>query len=151
MTNADWIEMFHVIPERDHAKLVIALQTGSEITVDTLVRFERNFLVMRGRVSGTTEEARGFFVPYSQMLCLRIERVMKLDELQEMLPVGPGRHPTPTNRPAAADETKEEPIPFRSSHPTPLAPTDPAAASRLLLEKIRASRAVSAQKTVGPA
>jgi hypothetical protein len=152
MTNADWIEMFQLIPEEEHGKLVIVLQTGTEICVDTLVKFERTFIVLRGRVGGNIDEARAFFVPYDQMLCLRLERVVRLEELQDMLPTGPGKHPTPVNRMTATDETREE-VPFRSAHPTPLAaPTDPAAASRLLLEKIRATRAASAPgpRSIGP-
>ena len=56
---------------------MIVLQTGSELCVDTLVEFERTFLVLRGRVGGTIEEARAFFVPYDQMLCLRLERIVR--------------------------------------------------------------------------
>ena len=150
MTNADWIEMFQLLPEAEHSKLVIVLQTGAEISVDTLVKFERNFLVLRGRLSGTIEEARAFFVPFDQMLCLRLERMIRLEELQDMLPSGPGKHPTPVNR-MSSDDTREQ-APFRSAHPTPVAPTDPAAASRLLLEKIRATRATAPPppKSIGP-
>jgi hypothetical protein len=149
MTNAEWIEMFQLVPEQEHSKLVIVLQTGSEISVDTLVRFERNFLVLRGRLSGTIEEARAFFVPYDKMLCLRIERIMRLEDLQTMLPATGSRIITPAARPG--DETREEGA-FRSSHPTPVgvAPTDPAAASRLLLEKIRATRAANGRPTIAP-
>ncbi|HVK13136.1 MAG TPA: hypothetical protein VM597_30565 [Gemmataceae bacterium] len=150
MTNSEWIEMLQLVPEAEHSKLVIVLQTGAELCVDTLVKFDRSFLVLRGRLGGTIEEARAFFVPYSQMLCLRLERVIKVDELQEMLPTGPGRYPTPVNR--LTDATREE-MPFQSAHPTPVAaPTDPAAASRLLLEKIRATRAAAAPapRSVGP-
>ncbi len=139
MTNIEWIDMFRVIPEHEHSKLVIVLLTGMELSVDTLLRFETNFLVLRGRVAGTVDEARGFFVPYAQMLCFRLERTMKLEELTAFFPKAG----------AIADAvtpTKEEPALTRSSHPTPVAPTDPATASRLLLEKIRATRASSASR-----
>jgi hypothetical protein len=130
MTAAEWIEMFRLLPEGEQ-KLVIVLQNGTELCVDTLVRFEPSFVVLRGRAGGSIDESRGFFVPYDQMTCLRVDRSLKLDELQQMFG-------------ADADDLKVAEMPVtRSNQPTPVAPTDPAAASRLLLDRIRAVRATS--------
>src|SRR5687768_7582415 len=82
MTPVDWIDMLRLVPEAERTKLVIVLVNGTELCVDTIVRYEEAFVVMRGRVGGQIEEARGFFVPYDQMLYLRLDRVMKVDELQ---------------------------------------------------------------------
>ena len=61
------------------------------------------------------------------MLCLRLERTVGLEELESMFgPITPVK-------------TTETPV-VSSNHPTPIAPTDPAAASRPLLERIRAMR-----------
>src|SRR5687768_16227608 len=81
MKSTEWIETLRLIPEAEHGKLVVVLSNGSEICVDTLCRYETNFLVMRGRTGGTIEEARGYFIPYNQMVCLRIDRSIKLEEL----------------------------------------------------------------------
>lgn len=143
MTNQEWIDMFRAVPESEHTKLVIVLHTGADICVDTLVRFEKTFLVLRGRLGGTIEEARAFMVPYDQMMCLRIERVIKIEELEAMFPVQSSR---PTPLPMKLPTSTGEDNIFRSAHPTPTAPSDPAAASRLLLEKIKASRAANAPK-----
>lgn len=137
MTAPDWIAALRLIPQEDVGKLVIVLQNGTELCVDTLLRFESNFLVMRGRQGGTIEEARGFFVPYDQFLCLRLDRIMKLEELDDMFG---GQSPPPRN------VAKDTPINSPSLHPTPTAPTDPAEASRLLLDRIRAVRASSAPR-----
>ena len=85
MTNQEWIDMMKVIPEVDQNTMVIVLQNGCEINVDTFVRFEPNFIVMRGRVGGQTEDGRGFFVPYDQMLYFRIERLTNIAELREIM------------------------------------------------------------------
>ena len=74
---------------------------------------------------------RGFFVPYDQMTCLRLDRSLKVDDLENLF--GPG---------GAADRIPDTQV-TRSNQPTPVAPTDPAAASRLLLDRIRAMRANS--------
>ena len=131
MTAHEWINMFRLIPETEQ-KLVIVLQNGTELCVDTLVRFEPTFLVLRGRAGGSIDESRGFFVPYDQMTCLRLDRVLTLNDLETMF--GPPDAPPP--------KLTETPVTI-SANPTPTAPTDPAAASRLLLERIRAVRATA--------
>jgi hypothetical protein len=130
MTAPEWIDMFQLIPEEEQ-KLVIVLQNGSEICVDTIVRYESSFVVLRGRTGGSIDESRGFFVPYGQMTCLRLDREFRLEDLQNMFGTD-----------AEAAKVADTPV-ARSEKPTPVAPTDPAAASRLLLEKIRATRANS--------
>lgn len=137
MTSKEWIATLRQIPEVEHGKLVIVLSNGSEICVDTLCRYESNFLVMRGRTGGTIEEARGYFVPYNQMVCLRIDRSIKLDEIEAMFGTPQERVPS---------FAKDTPTTASSLHPTPTAPTDPAEASRLLLDRIRAVRASSATR-----
>src|SRR5438445_12267293 len=95
MQNQDWIEMFQVIPKEQHNQVVVVLQNGSEIAIDTFFRFEPHFVVARGRVAGTLDEARAFFVPYNQMLYYRLERKMKLDELQQFFDDRPETTPSP--------------------------------------------------------
>lgn len=137
MTSAEWIATLRLIPEAEQGKLVIVLSNGAELCVDALCRFESNFLVMRGRTGGTIDEARGFFIPYNQMVCLRIDRSIKLEEINAMF-----GSPDERNMSFA----KETPTTQVSSHLTPTAPTDPAEASRLLLDRIRAVRASSATR-----
>jgi hypothetical protein len=135
MTSAEWIDMLRVLPEAEHGKLVIVLRNGTELCVDTIVRFEDEYLVMRGRQGGTVEEARGFFVPYDQMLCLRLDRITKVEELNGFY--GDAADAAP----AALSDSGRLTRPAPAGAP---APTDPAAASKLLLEKIRQARANSA-------
>ena len=132
MTAQEWIDMFRLVPETEQ-KLVIVLQNGTELCVDTLVRFEPSFLVLRGRAGGSIDESRGFLVPYNQMTCLRLDRVLTLSDLEAMF--GSPVEPLP--------KLTETPV-ITSANPTPTAPTDPAAASRLLLERIRSVRATAA-------
>jgi hypothetical protein len=138
MTSNEWIETIRQIPQEDHGKLVVILKNGTELCVDTFFRFESTYLVLRGRQGGTIEEGRAFIVPFDQLLCLRLDRVVKLEELDTMFGVakkGP--------RLASLVETPMVPV---SEQPTPTAPTDPAAVSRLLLERIKAVRATSSSR-----
>ena len=138
MTSAEWIDMLRVIPEVEHSKLVIVLLSGTEICIDTIVRYEEHFLIARGRQGGTIEDARGFIVPYGQFVCLRLDRTFKSDELQEFF-----GNATPAAVLASVRETAIHPP---SNQPTPTIPSDPAAASKMLLERIRAVRASSASR-----
>ena len=60
MTSTEWIATLRLIPEADQGKLVIVLSNGTELCVDSLYRYEANFLVLRGRTGGTIDEARIF-------------------------------------------------------------------------------------------
>ncbi len=132
MTNQEWIDMFRVIPTEQHNQMVLVLQNGSEIAIDTLFRFEPNFLVLRGRVAGSTDEGRGFFIPYNQMLYYRIERVIKLEELESIFsnPSAPDKSITPAPNPVSI-----------TSSPAAAAITELNSTRSTLLERIRAARA----------
>jgi hypothetical protein len=138
MTNADWIQLLHRIPEHEHTKLVFVMRTATELCVEAMLRLEESFAVVRGRFAGSTDELRGFFVPYDQILCLRLDRVVRVEDMQEFF----ANDPIPATRKSGSLET---PLVPPSERPTPTVPADPAAASKLLLERIRAVRASSAK------
>jgi hypothetical protein len=131
MTNLEWMEVFRGIPEAEHNKLVIVLQNGAEVTIDTLFRFETTFMLIRGRLGGTIEEARAFFVPYDQMLYVRLERIVKLEELDSLVSSS-----TPIAQATAPSATPVQ-APVTPASSSSLA----AGASRKLIDKIRANRA----------
>lgn len=150
MTNAEWVEMLNVIPTEQQNQIVLVLHNGCEVMVETIARIEANFLVIRGRVGGTIEEGRGFFLPFSQMLYMRLEREVKISELKAMF------GESFADRKSALDEPETEVVieeVLASTEPTPVAPAggkrppvpaagdDPSAIARtLLMERIRAGR-----------
>ena len=145
MRNVEWIEMLKLIPEEQQNTLALVLRGGSEIMVEMFHRYEPNFLVVRGRLGGTTDEGRAFFVPYDEMLYYRIERVVKLDDLKALC--------DPDGAAADAAATKvtapvAPPTLSGSTAPPNLTPStsDPATMLRQnLLERIRAARASTAR------
>jgi hypothetical protein len=144
MTNQEWIDMFRLIPDEEQNQLVLVLLNGSEISVDVLFRYEPNFLVLRGRVAGTTDEGRAFFVPYDQMLYYRIERVVNVAELREI--VSKGRPMGEVVAPV------QSPAPESAAPPTPATTNgavvgDAAATRNALLDRIRAARATQSSST----
>ncbi len=84
MTNLEWIEMFELIPQDQHSQIVLVMGNGTEVVVEIIFRFEKNYVVVRGRQGGTIEESRAFFIPYSELLYFRLERSVKISELYRL-------------------------------------------------------------------
>ncbi|VTS07838.1 hypothetical protein [Tuwongella immobilis] len=76
MTRDEWSQLFRQVPQGYHASMNLVLKNG-EISVEQFILFEPDFIVLRGRVAGTTDEGRCFFVPYDQIVYARIERMIK--------------------------------------------------------------------------
>jgi hypothetical protein len=64
-----------MFPLDKQSVLVLVLGNREEIAIDQVVRFEQTYAVFRGRVAGTDNEGRAFFVPYEHMCYLRVEKV----------------------------------------------------------------------------
>jgi len=147
MTNVEWVEMLSVIPPDQQNQIVVILHNGCEVMVETIARIEANFLVIRGRVGGTIEEGRGFFLPFSQMLYMRIEREVKISELKGMFGETFADRKSNLDEPEVEVEIAVVPpvaIPVavvREKKPTPAGGDDPSSVARaLLMERIRAGR-----------
>ena len=84
MRREDCVEMFKRIPERYHPQINVVMRNQAVVSVDVALRFEPNYVVLRGREGGTTDEGRAFFIPFEEIAYLRIERVMKLSDMKAM-------------------------------------------------------------------
>jgi hypothetical protein len=84
MTNLQWIALLQQFPSHMVNQLVLLMITGQELVVESFIRFEPEYLVMRGRFGGNTDEGRGFFLPYSQLVTVRIERTVTINEIQDI-------------------------------------------------------------------
>ena len=140
MRREDVQSLLEKIPPLDHTKVVFVLLSGISINMDFLYRMESEYVVLRGREAGTNDEGRGFFVPYEQISFLKVERLMRLNELRAMY-----------GEPPVAETNLSEDAPIGETTPTPAAVAaapatkgvalDPAAiAKQNLLERIRAAR-----------
>jgi hypothetical protein len=154
MQRDDCVDLFNRIPERYHAQVNLVLRGQGLITVDTVIRFEPTYVVLRGRESGTSDENRAFFVPYEEIAYLRVERALKIGDLKKMF----GETDYVDNEDALEKaakaelelsemDTPTESIDAETPPPkaTPLTHQDPVQIARQnLLERIRATRANAA-------
>src|SRR5437588_1493229 len=84
MTNSDWIELFQLIPPEQHNTLLLVTQSGVNLGIELVIRTEPTYLVFRGRVCGNTDEGRVFFLPYSHIDYVNINRNVKEQDIKDM-------------------------------------------------------------------
>jgi hypothetical protein len=109
------------------------------LTLDQVIRAEADYLVFRGREGGTTDEGRAFFVPYEEISYIKLDRVVRINQIRRMY----GETVALDSEERFEKEQQGESAPAEVvSTPAPTAPPlDPAAiAKQNLLERIRAAR-----------
>jgi hypothetical protein len=143
MRKEDCIELLKKrIPESSHPQVNFVLQNGVVLAVDTVARFEQEYIVFRGREGGSTDEGRAFFVPYNEISYVKIERIVRLGELKEMY--GEKGYVDAEERLSGGGDASKVPPGTQPppSTPAPVGTGDPAAiAKQNLLNRIRAARA----------
>jgi len=120
--NQAWINMFRRIPANLHDGLTVGLRSGAEVAIQTILKLEPDFIIMRGRLTGTQEGGKIMMMPYAEMTVLSVPRPLKDTEVEaifgkgdppaliDMPPVGADApRPAPAVEPAAKDETASEP------------------------------------------
>ena len=108
---------------------------------------ERNCLIFRGRESGTNDEGRAFFVPYAEIVYVRLEKIVSIAELTAMY--GPPDQPISEdeNNPFGDMNVTETPKPSSTMAESSPQMTDPGSiAKQNLLERIRAARTAAGTK-----
>ncbi len=150
MSGDDWKAILALIPADEVGKFVLALLGGNEICLDTIIRIEEKFLVVRGRLSGQIEEGRAFFVPLNKINYVRWEKIVRLDELRglftddAMLVASEVR----SGELEAAPPTElmpRPPLPPLQPSTDSASPSNNTNARNNLLERIRAARASTAR------
>src|SRR5262245_52810960 len=93
MQSMVWRDLIARIPPKQHDKLVVVTNVGIEITAQEIIRMEDDFLVIRGRISGTSDTGRLFFVPFDQITYVGILKALLESEIAEIVGA-PGPQPT---------------------------------------------------------
>ncbi|HEY2786783.1 MAG TPA: hypothetical protein VGJ05_17615 [Fimbriiglobus sp.] len=151
MRREDVQDILTRIPEVDLSKVQILLRNGYVISIDICIRFEANYCVIRGREGGTTDEGRGFFIPYDEITTFKLERVMKLSEMNRMYGVDSGvdsEDKLAVGAVKTEEKAKPEAATTAPASQTPVpAVSDPSqVAKNNLLARIRAARTAAGAK-----
>ena len=158
MPNSPWIAFLRQLSPSVHNQLSITTRIGQELAVQHIFRIDSDYLVYRGRLSGTTEEARVYVLPYDEMHVISFQKPLKEHQVDAILS---GNDPTKTAEQEAIEAADLEPAPAIEAEPpaapaakqpeqTPLpvsaAPADSKskpASKVLLLERVRARLAAA--------
>src|SRR5262245_27902766 len=89
MHPSGWISLVQTIPPQFHEGLSLFLVNGVELSVQAFLRMEEQFIVIRGRLMGSTDAGLVFFVPYEQVTCLAYSKPMKEEVVQAWFQTGP--------------------------------------------------------------
>jgi len=132
MRREDVADLFHRLPDNDLSKMHLVMQAGLNVCIDCVMRMEPHYAVVRGREAGNQDDGRLFFVPFEQIVYIRLERNVKAAEVEEWY----------RDLPAMSRRAGEVSVSLIDT-PLPDAPLDPAEIARQnLLERIRAARSV---------
>jgi|GEM_PF-313605 len=104
MTNSAWLQLLPNLPQSWKDSLVVKTINGTELSVQSIVRIDESFIVVRGRVAGTTEQGQVYFVPIDRIETICIQRPPKEEEMQKTLNEIFGQ---PTLLPPAIEKTSE--------------------------------------------
>src|SRR5260221_1625220 len=93
MQNAEWIALFRQVPPDMHPQTVLVLNNRAEVSIEAVFRIEPAYVMIRGRMGGTTDGGLLFVVPYDQIAAVYVFRDIKEDEAQKVFgtPAGSGR------------------------------------------------------------
>jgi hypothetical protein len=158
MQNSSWIALVRLIPAALHNQLALVTTIGLEIAVQDVFRLEEEYMVVRGRLAGTTDSGRIFLVPYDQVNFIGLQKMLKEQEIEALFNGTYGAaEPTTATEVAEVDEPPEADSPVeppgelaapalsRAPAPNPKKPPS----RQLLLERVRA-RLAAAGKSKAP-
>ncbi|HVS39801.1 MAG TPA: hypothetical protein VMS17_29860 [Gemmataceae bacterium] len=135
MPIAAWARLLRLIPAKDQDGLMVVTSNHTEFAVQAILRLDHDFLIIKGRLAGSQEAGRVFFIPYKEIDHIGFYRAVKEPEFNEMF-AGLDAPPVESAGTAAEPESSKTPMKsavlerFRSRSatviaPSPLAPRPP--------------------------
>ncbi len=148
MRSSSWISLLRQLPAQYHEKLVLVCSSGHEINLTSVFRMEEEYMIIRGRLAGTTDAGTFVFVPYDQVVYIGFREEIKEVEMQKVwgeappLPAAGPRVEAPVEAPAPPPRPALEPTPPPTPMPTAAPLGAPAAVpgKATLLERLRKGR-----------
>ena len=112
MDNLAWVAILQAIPADKMNQFTVVITGNTEITLQSILRFDRDFAVLKGRLSGSQDAGRVFFVPYVHMINLGTLYPIKDEDYEAIF----GTLMIPTSEPALRPA-----VPMPAPEPAPVA------------------------------
>lgn len=164
MRNQTWVVLVKYLSPEVQPRLMLVTVGGQEISMQSILRIEQDFMVVKGRLSGSQDAGRVFFVPYAQIDYLGFQNPVKDEEFNEIfrnlvLPEGaedplpiPTATSTGTSDPGLTPATPAGSSPASySSLPRPNGSGPRPAIKSVVLERFRARNSAISEPTTPPA
>ena len=138
-----WPRLLRLVPDKEQDGLMLLTSNHTEFAIQSILRLDADFLIIKGRLAGSQDQGRVFFIPYDQIDHIGFYRSMKDAEFNEMFadldapPAGPPE--------AGAAEANGSKTPMKSAvlerfrsrsttiiAPSPLAPRPPSGSNPTL-------------------
>ncbi len=84
MQGPSWIALFEQIPAKYHDNLALTMVTGAEIMMQSVLRLESDFAILRGRLAGSTDAGRVIILPYDQIVNVAFIRPLLEPEVKSI-------------------------------------------------------------------
>lgn len=84
MAHIAWERLLGQIPAKEQDGLMLMTNTHTEIAIQSILRLDADFLMIKGRLAGSQDAGRVFFIPYAHIDHLGFYRAVKDTEFDEM-------------------------------------------------------------------
>jgi hypothetical protein len=84
MQSSAWFALLRHIPAEQHDQYMLVTVSGTEIAIQGLLLIEQEFVALKGRLSGSQEAGRVFFIPYAQIDYFGTQKPIKDTEFAEV-------------------------------------------------------------------
>ncbi len=112
MPSDAWARLLRLVPAKDQDNLMLLTSNRTEFAVQAILRFDPDFLIIKGRLAGSQDQGRVFFIPYDQIDHIGFYRAFKDTEFNEMF--------ADLDAPAAAVEAAETATTDANGSKTPM-------------------------------
>jgi hypothetical protein len=112
-----WKSLLRRIPPDQLDNLMVMTAQGTEINVQAVLRMEKDYMVLRGRIAGSNDAGRVFILPYAHLDHMGFQRPLNDAQVQAVF----------DGAPAAAPPTPAEQASVAPAEPQPQ-PAEPAPA-----------------------
>ncbi len=84
MQSTAWGHLLRQIPTDKYQSLSLVTTGGTEIALQGILRIEREFVAVKGRLAGSQDAGRVYFIPYTHIDYLGTQIEVKDDEFEAM-------------------------------------------------------------------
>jgi hypothetical protein len=151
MQTTMWGWLFRRVPPEQHNQLVVVTRSGTEIAIQALLRVEQDFIAIKGRLSGSQDAGRVYFIPFANIDYFGFQRDVKEEEFDAMFGSGTLTVPAALSSPSPQTPVTHSPtiaVETASSNSASVSQKTPLPLKSEVLERFR-SRIASSSPSLG--